>query len=429
MRDDFRVNLATIRERYVEADVRAFFHSIYTHAIPWAIYGKEFAKVNRGQGHYGNLLDLYCRNAQDGQTIGLPVGPDTSRIIAEVVASAMDNMVIEILGVSSSDASRYVDDYTIAVKPGYSGDRIISAVRQAATEYELELNNEKSSIKDTTERASTGWKQAVLAHVPRDDLSSNSFLRFFYEIGRVCREQPELNVEKFALQNARSALINAEDWPTLQNHLITAYCRNPSIVSLLVEVIILRQVEADDVNLNGITDFLGSRLNQLALENRSGEIIWLLFLLIRLELTIPANKIEALYELENSMVALLVTYAAHRGHISGPIDSSYWEKWLSEEGLRSPMWLYAYESVRNGTNPNGDRTFIETDPFFRLLLGKNIKFFEPSQGFTSINSALRARRGENIRANVLRADYSDDLEVDLMEFDADDLPDSFPGEY
>jgi hypothetical protein len=44
LRDDFRVNLSSRREEYVVADVRAFFHSIYTHAIPWAIHGKVFAK-------------------------------------------------------------------------------------------------------------------------------------------------------------------------------------------------------------------------------------------------------------------------------------------------------------------------------------------------------------------------------------------------
>jgi hypothetical protein len=78
LRDEFRVNLSSRREEYVVADVRGFFHSIYTHAIAWAIHGKDFAKKNRGSVHYGNLIDLLCRNAQDGQTLGLPVGPDTS---------------------------------------------------------------------------------------------------------------------------------------------------------------------------------------------------------------------------------------------------------------------------------------------------------------------------------------------------------------
>ncbi|GAN64027.1 hypothetical protein HK17_15580 [Acetobacter indonesiensis] len=44
LRDDFLVDLSSRREEFVGADIRAFFHSIYTHAIPWAIPGKTFAK-------------------------------------------------------------------------------------------------------------------------------------------------------------------------------------------------------------------------------------------------------------------------------------------------------------------------------------------------------------------------------------------------
>lgn len=423
LRDDFRVNLATRHERYVAADVRAFFHSIYTHAIPWAIYGKDWAKQNRQNGHYGNLLDLYCRNAQDGQTIGLPVGPDASRLIAEVIASAMDQQLAQIVQIEHQDASRYIDDYTIAVPGGQSGDSVIAAVRQAAANFELELNNDKSEVHLTSRRPPTGWKQAALAHIPRNDRSTNSFLRFFYEIGRVCNEHPELNVEKFAFQNARSSFVNADVWSDLQSHLINAYRRNSSLVSFLVEVLILREVEHGDVDKAKLVAFLERRLPELTQENRTGEIIWLLLLIIRLEMQVPSRRISPLFQLENSMVALMLTYAADRGLIQGAIDHSVWQRHLTAQGLRSPMWLYAYETVRNGTNPNNGRNFIAQDPFFSLLLNRNIQFFDPSRGFESIGATLRGRRAENTRANILRQDFLDDFDIDLLEFDEDELID------
>ena len=132
LRDDFRIRLSSRREEYVVADIRAFFHSIYTHAIPWAIHGKEFAKQNRQPSHYGNLVDLLCRNAQDGQTIGLPVGPDTSRLIAEIIASAMDTHVQKRLTVGKRDASRYIDDYTLSSPEGASCEQLLAALRQSA---------------------------------------------------------------------------------------------------------------------------------------------------------------------------------------------------------------------------------------------------------------------------------------------------------
>ena len=161
LRDDFRVNLSSRREEYVEADVRAFFHSIYTHAIPWAIDGKAFAKQNRGPERFGNMIDLLCRNAQDGQTIGLPVGPDTSRLIAEVVASAVDAHLQQRLSIGGRDASRYVDDYTLSSPERASGEELLAALRQSAAVFELELNSEKSAIYSTSYRQNAGWQQAV----------------------------------------------------------------------------------------------------------------------------------------------------------------------------------------------------------------------------------------------------------------------------
>ena len=163
IRDDFRVHLSSRREEYVAADLRAFFHSIYTHAIPWAIHGKDFAKQNRGLSHYGNLIDLLCRNAQDGQTLGLPVGPDTSRLIAEIVASAVDVRLQQRLGIGVRDASRYIDDYSLSSADGVSGEELLAALRMSAAFFELELNNEKSAIYPTSHRQDTGWQQAARA--------------------------------------------------------------------------------------------------------------------------------------------------------------------------------------------------------------------------------------------------------------------------
>ncbi len=64
-----RATLNAGYELLAEADIAAFFHSVYTHTIPWAIHGKVLAKQKKqDMSLYGNLLDLLVRNAQDGQT-------------------------------------------------------------------------------------------------------------------------------------------------------------------------------------------------------------------------------------------------------------------------------------------------------------------------------------------------------------------------
>src|SRR3546814_5011434 len=77
------------------SDLR-FYPSIYTHSIAWAILGKAHVKASHHttafKGHFANHLDKAVGAGQEGQTIGIPIGPDTSRIIAELVAVVVEEI-------------------------------------------------------------------------------------------------------------------------------------------------------------------------------------------------------------------------------------------------------------------------------------------------------------------------------------------------
>jgi hypothetical protein len=62
------------------------------------------------------------------------------------------------------------------------------------------------------------------------------------------------------------------------------------------------------VQVKILTEFIENRIPVLARANRTGEIIWLLFLAIRLGLTISARRLTPLFSIENAFVALLGTY-------------------------------------------------------------------------------------------------------------------------
>jgi hypothetical protein len=421
-RDHFRIELSSRREEYVAADIRAFFHSIYTHAIPWAIYGKGWAKQNRGLAHYGNVIDLLCRNAQDGQTIGLPVGPDTSRLLAEVIASAMDAQLQAGLKIGRRDASRYIDDYTISSPVDERGEVLLAALRQAAASFELELNNEKSAVFATSHRQSTGWQQAVRAHTPQRPFNDTDLQHFFYQLGRACAVHPEINVEKFGLQNARSAIVGAEEWSAIQPSLISAYRRNPSLISFLVEVCLLRQVARGDVMIRDLGEFIENRIPVLARANRTGEIVWLLFLAIRLGLPLSARCMTPLFAMENALVALLVSCLDARFLVVGQVDRTVWNRSLNAAGLRSPMWLYAYEATTQGFIPNASDVFITQDPYFAPLRAKRVQFLAIERGYESISATLRSLRDANERLRRLR-DAMQDASEELDDFDDDDEED------
>ena len=93
-------------------DISSFFPTIYTHTIPWALHTKAVAKVKHEKTpeYFGNILDGKCMGVQERQTIGLPIGPDTSHIIAEIIATSIDLELKDGLGFWPQ-GFRYVDDY------------------------------------------------------------------------------------------------------------------------------------------------------------------------------------------------------------------------------------------------------------------------------------------------------------------------------
>ena len=74
----------------LRTDISRFYHSIYTHSIPWALHTKPVAKANHKLTLLGNRLDFWIRAGQDQQTIGIPIGPDTSLLIAELIMQRCD---------------------------------------------------------------------------------------------------------------------------------------------------------------------------------------------------------------------------------------------------------------------------------------------------------------------------------------------------
>src|SRR5262249_32546271 len=147
---------------------------------------------------------------------------------------------------------------------------------------------------------------------------------------------------------------------------------------------LLRHVAHGDVQVEILAEFVKNRIPVLARANRTGEIIWLLFLMIRLGLRLSARRLTPLFSIENAFVALLVVYLAARGLVRGNVDRALWDRSLTADGLRGPMWLYAYEAVTQGLLPGVDDDFIVQHSYFTLLRAKRLQFLDITRGYTSI---------------------------------------------
>jgi hypothetical protein len=64
----------------LQLDISKCFQSMYTHSITWAIRGKQFAKDNRAASYFEDDFDRLMRSSNWGETNGIVVGPEVSRI-------------------------------------------------------------------------------------------------------------------------------------------------------------------------------------------------------------------------------------------------------------------------------------------------------------------------------------------------------------
>jgi hypothetical protein len=97
------------------------------------MHGKEFCKQNLHKPAFksalGNRLDELVRKCQDQQSIGIPIGPDTSRIIGEIIGVGVEGFLASALRNFESRALRYVDDIVVGFDINESAEAVMAAFK------------------------------------------------------------------------------------------------------------------------------------------------------------------------------------------------------------------------------------------------------------------------------------------------------------
>jgi len=133
-------------------DIAKCFDSIYTHSIAWAVKSKALAKENTRAVSFGNRFDQAMQNLNYKETSGICIGPEASRIFAEIILAEVDQNVSAILHKRSIkdkedfECRRYVDNYYIFANSEETLKIVQHEVALALRQYNLHLNDAKSEL-------------------------------------------------------------------------------------------------------------------------------------------------------------------------------------------------------------------------------------------------------------------------------------------
>jgi hypothetical protein len=371
--------------RFVKTDIARFYPSIYTHAIAWAIVGKTYAKANHKSAafkkSFANQLDAAVRAGQEGQTVGIPIGPDTSRIISELVAVEIEREVLSLQPDWLDRSVRYVDDMIIGVDETESEAQILSVLSSCLYEYELELNAAKTAMHGLGQPHAPEWIHYIRnfrvsrrADQQRDDLDS-----YFEHAIYLSDQNPQDNVLLFACKRATTLAIVSLN----QDHLIRwlLYCcrRSPSCLRFVSEYLAANPPSGGAIQAE-IQNFILRQIPRGAAAGHTEELAWLLFWAREIGLLVPDNVINECSHLRSSAVAMIALDLRQLGLVSGILDETFWRSFCSKDGLASEMWLVSYEATMKGwwSTAQSD-AYITGHQFFADILGKQVSFYDEAR--------------------------------------------------
>ena len=140
--------------RLVKLDVSKCFDSIYTHSIAWATIGKDALKeaLSQSASSFPDKFDKLMNRMNMGETNGIIIGPEFSRIFAEIILQAIDREVqhklesgpLNLRHQTDYEIYRYVDDYFIFYNTDEARSVILDELQHALKRYKLYLNAAKA---------------------------------------------------------------------------------------------------------------------------------------------------------------------------------------------------------------------------------------------------------------------------------------------
>ena len=394
-------------------DVSRFFPTLYTHSIPWALHGKANAKANtrrKDPTFYGNILDYLIQTSQERQTLGIPIGPDTSHVVSEIIATAVDLHLRD--GLKRWPVGyRHVDDYFLCFNSHEEAEAALTALRNALREFELDINSAKTRIVESASLREDGWVERLkVAEIGTTESEQRRGLGRFFDLAFDVAREDE-NALKYALKRSAGTRILESVWQLYEAYLLRCGLLSPNCVPTIAQIFITYQgLGGYKIDKKRIANFCGNVILHCAPNEHHSETVWALFLARELGISLPARVGSVISRVQSSVCALVSLDLARAGLLRGTLDTTMWSAALTPAGLKGPMWLLAYEAARKNWLASPQPGFLANDTYFGPMLASNVIFYDETAHITPL--IRKVRRPSPFWPDEEEGDFEFD---DLME--------------
>jgi hypothetical protein len=328
--------------------------------------GKDVAKTKR-QGGFANDLDEALRDAQDGQTLGIPVGPDTSLAISELLASVVDLDLAE----AGFSGFRFMDDYEFGFETRIAAEAALAKLEDVLAKYELALNLRKTSIDQLPIELDRPWISEIRTY-PIVRAVPTVLVAYFNRVFELKKQFPHDPVLAYAVARLRTTNL-AGDWSLLRDILCQCALAEPGT---LEPVVTLLQENSGRGFSPAIDPVMRTALEHNVDLAHGSELAWALWTAIWFRLKVPTLLAKRLDGNPDPAVAVLALYARERGLIRRSVKFPRWLDTLSGGALYGLMWPLAYEAARRRWARPDHIQEVADDPNFGPMMAAGVAFFD-----------------------------------------------------
>ncbi len=364
-------------KRYViSADVQRFYHSIYTHTIPWVFHTKEWAKDNFKTPCLGNDADKFLRSAQDGQTVGIPIGPDTSFLIAESLLAHVDMQLNTELG--DVAGTRFMDEWEFAFEKVADAESAIALIEERLSSIELSLNPSKVILSEGPVPLRPSWITALQTiEIPRTLLSERAAVTLFDMAFELSAENKTKGVLNWALSRIMSCSFGWATWRVIEPMVLQAAASEPGSLPRAIRFFVMARKAGHAVHDSRLESTLGSIIVHSSRRAHWSEVAWAIWGHITFGIPLQPVIIRELERTDDPVVALVALDAHSKGLIDGSAVSNALQKWtglVRPEALDGEDWLLSFEATIKGWI-NRSHCPIGTDFHFKSLKEAQVSFY------------------------------------------------------
>lgn len=359
----------------VKSDISKFYGSIYTHSIPWIIHTKTVAKANRNDTTLlGNLLDKILRTGNSGQTVGIPIGPDTSLIVAEIINCEIDAILQNKFKSNNIKFFRFIDDIYIYCDSYTEAEQSFKFYQKTLSEYQLDINEEKTEISKTPFVFDTIWSIELGSFKFRNnpksqitDLERFTSLSFDFVI-----KNPKDSVLSFSIQVLKGINLYDENWDFYESVILKVLLTEPRTFDVVAQILCSNKARVNKIKLKGV---LTKIIENHITKGHNFEIAWALTLCKEFSLKLKNNTSKLIFESNDFTSILVALDLKNIGLINSSVDTSFLENELIEENLINEFWLFTYEATYKGwlTSPTN---ILNTNEYFKILKDNDIYFYD-----------------------------------------------------